>query len=85
MSNDPKLPPDTTPRTHDQIIAELLRENERLRRQVTDVQIQRDQYKEFYLGELAEHDVELTPQDIVNAVPALPLLDRAIERLERKS
>jgi hypothetical protein len=69
--------------THEQLIAELVRENERLRRQVADAQRERDQYKEFYLGELARHAEDLTPEELENAAPAIPLLDAAIKRLEQ--
>lgn len=75
--------PEPKPMTHEQVIGELLRENERLRRQVEDAQRERDQYKQFYLWELAENDEELTPEDIANAVPARPLIEEAIKRLEQ--
>lgn len=83
MPADPKFPLDPRPMTSEQVMAELLRENERLRRQVADAQAERDQYKQFYLWELAEHAEEITPEDIANAVPAIPLLEAAIKRLEQ--
>jgi len=84
MPADPKFPLDPSPRTPDQIMAELLRETERLRRQVADTQEERDQFKQFYLEELARNAEELTPEDVANAVPALPLIESAIRRLEQR-
>ena len=84
MPVDPKFPLDPSPRSSEQIMAELLRETERLRRQVTDAQEERDQFKQFYLEELARNAEDLTPQDIANAVPARPLIDAAIKRLEQR-
>ncbi len=83
MPADPKFPLDPKPMTPEQVMAELLRENERLRRQLADMQHERDQFKKLYLWELAEHAEELTPEDIANAVPAIPLLEAAIKRLEQ--
>lgn len=75
--------PEPKPMTPDQLLAEMFRENERLRRQVEDAQRERDQYKKLYLGELARNAEELTPEDIANAVPARPLFEQAIKRLEQ--
>jgi hypothetical protein len=75
--------PDPTPMTPDQVLAELLRENERLSRQLDDARHERDQYKQFYLWELAEHAEELTAEQIANAVPAGPIFEAAIKRLEQ--
>lgn len=82
MPADKPLPLDKPPMTHEQLIAELVRENERLRRQVADAQRERDQYKEFYLAELAVNDEEPTPEEIANAVPARPFIEQLIKRLE---
>ena len=82
MPADKPLPLDKPPMTHEQLIAELVRENERLRRQVADAQRERDQYKEFYLAELALNTVEPTPEEIANAVPARPFIEQLIKRLE---
>jgi len=75
--------PEPPPMTPDQLLAEMFRENERLRRQVEDARHERDQYKKLYLEELARHAQELTPEDIANAVPARPLIEAAIKRLEQ--
>ena len=83
MPDNLQLPPDRPPMTVDQVLAELLRENERLRRQLADMQHERDQYKQFYLDELARNAVELTPEDIANSVPARPLIEAALKRLEQ--
>jgi len=83
MPTDPKFSLDPTPMTAEQVMAELLRENERLRRQVADAQEQRDQYKQFYLEELARNAPVITPDDIANAVPARPVFDELIRRLEK--
>lgn len=83
MSAGTNPPPNPTPMTPDKLLAEMLRENERLRRQVADAQHERDEYKQLYLGELALHDEELTPEDIAHAVPAMPLIEQAIKRLEQ--
>jgi hypothetical protein len=83
MPVDPKFPFDPTPKTTEQLLAELLRENERLRRQVADAREERDQFKQFYLEELARNAPEFTAEDVANAVPAIPLIEAAIKRLER--
>ena len=75
--------PDPTPMTPDQVMAELLRENERLRRQVEDARHERDQFKKLYLGELARHAIEPTPEEIANAVPARPIIEQLMRRLEQ--
>ena len=71
------------PMTPDQVMAELLRENESLRRQLADMQRERDQFKQYYLWEMARNAPELTAEDLANAVPAIPLIDEAIRRLEQ--
>lgn len=83
MPNEPKLPHEIPPMTPDQVMVELLRENEKLRRQLQDMQEERDQYKQWYLWEMAEHAVEPTAEELANAVPAIPLIEAAIKRLER--
>jgi hypothetical protein len=75
--------PDPTPMTPDQLLAEMLRENERLRRQVEDARHERDQYKKLYLGELARQAVEPTPEEIANAIPAAPVFEQLMRRLEQ--
>ena len=83
MAAENKVFTEPVRKTHDQLLAEMLRENERLRRQVADAQHERDEFKKLYLGELALHDVELTPEEIAQAVPAGPLFVQAIKRLEQ--
>jgi hypothetical protein len=83
MPVDPKFPLDPPPMTADQVMAQLLRENEKLRRQLDDMQEERDRYKQYYLWEMARNDVAPTAEELENAVPALPLFEAAIERLER--
>ncbi len=82
MANESNFPLDQTPKTLDQLLAEMLRENERLRRQVADAQHERDVFKQYYLQELARNAPELTAEDIASAVPARPLIERAIQRLK---
>ncbi len=84
MPADPNAPINPTPMTTDQLLAELLRENERLRRQVEDARHERDQFKKFLLAELGRHAEPLTPEDIAGAVPARPVFDRLISRLEKR-
>lgn len=84
MSADPNAPLNPTPMTTDQFLAELLRENERLRRQVEDARHERDQFKKFLLAELGRHAEPLTPEDIAAAVPARPFIDQLIKRLEKR-
>lgn len=83
MPTEPNSPLDPKPMTLDQLLAEMLRENERLRRQVTDTQVERDQFKKLYLCEAARNDPELTANDIATAVPARPVIDEIIRRLEQ--
>jgi hypothetical protein len=83
MTTEPGSPFNPKPMTPDQLLAAMLRENERLRRQLADAQHERDEYKQLYLSELALHDEELTPEDIAHTVPALPLIEEAIKRLEQ--
>lgn len=80
MPVDPEFPLDPTPKTPEQIMAELLKETERL----ADTQEERDQFKQFYLEELARNAEELTPDDIAKSVPALPLIEAAMKRLEQR-
>jgi len=75
--------PDPTPITPDQLLAEMFRENERLRRQLADAYHERDQFKKLYLGEAAQNDPKLTAEDIANAVPARPIIEEVIRRLEK--
>jgi hypothetical protein len=65
-------------------LAELLRENERLRQQLDSTQHERDAFKALYLGELAKIPPELTPEDLANAVPARPFIEQLIQRLEKR-
>jgi hypothetical protein len=75
--NEPK------PKTPDELMADLLRDNERLRRQLQDMQRERDEYKQYYLWEMARNAPELTAEDLATAVPARPLFEEAIKRLEQ--
>lgn len=85
MSDDMNGPPDPVPKTLEQLLAEMLRENERLRRQIEDTQRERDQYKGLFLSQLARTvETDLTAEDIANAVPAEPFLEDLIRRLEKK-
>jgi hypothetical protein len=83
MPTEPTSPLNPTPKSLDQLLAEMLRENERLRRQLADAHHERDEYKRLYLGELASHAEELTPDDVARAAPARPLIEQAIRRLEQ--
>jgi hypothetical protein len=71
------------PMTPDQVMAELLRENESLRRRVADVEHERDFFKQLYNSEAAKNDPELTAEDIASAIPARPYLEQLIARLEQ--
>jgi hypothetical protein len=71
------------PMTPDQVMAELFRENERLRRQVEDIQRERDFFKQLYNSEAAKNDPELTAEDIASAIPARPYLEQLIATLEQ--
>ncbi len=82
MPADENPLPNATPKTPGQLIAELFRENERLSRQVEDARHERDQYKKWFLNELARNLPELTAEDIANAVPAEPIFEAHIRRLE---
>lgn len=82
MSAESNPLPDPTPKPLNQLVAELFRENERLSRQVDDARYERDQYKKLYLGALARTLPELTEEDIANAVPAEPIIEAHIRRLE---
>ena len=84
MPAEPNALPDPKPRTPDQLLAEMFRENERLRRQVEDARHERDQFKKLLLGELARNATELTEEDIASAVPAGPFFDQLIRRLEKR-
>ena len=84
MPADPNAPLNPTPMTTDQFLAELFRENERLRRQVEDARHERDQFKKLLLSELSRNATELTEEDIASAVPAGPFFDRLIQRLEKR-
>lgn len=83
MSAGNTPPPDPTPLTPDQLLAEALRENERLRRQLADAYHERDEFKQLYLGEAARNDPKLTAEDIASAVPARPVIEQLIRRLEQ--
>jgi hypothetical protein len=68
--------------TRDRVLAELYRENVRLRRKLADLQSERDWYRRLYNLEAAKNDPELAAEDIANAVPAIPLLNAMTKRLE---
>ena len=84
------MPPEDTaplnpaPKTPGQLLAEMFRENERLQRQVEDARHERDQYKKLYLSALSHGVTELTPEDLATAVPARPIIEAHIRRLEKK-
>jgi hypothetical protein len=84
MSADPNGPVKPTPMTTDQFLAEMLRENERLRRQLEDAQHERDQIKKLYLETLSRHAEPLTPEDLAGAIPARPVIEQLIQRLEKR-
>jgi hypothetical protein len=83
MSADNPSPPNPAPLTPDQLLAETLRENERLRRHLADTRHERDEFKQLYLSEAARNDPKLTAEDIAAAVPARPVIDDLIRRLEQ--
>lgn len=83
MPSEPNSPLDPKPMSPDQFLAEMLRENERLRRQLADAQVERDQFKKLYICEAARNDPELTADDIATAIPARPVIDEIIRRLEQ--
>jgi hypothetical protein len=82
MPTEPTPIPDPAPKSLDQLLADMLRENERLRRQVEDARQERDEYKRLYLWEMARNAEKLTPEDLTSGVPARPLIEEAIKRLE---
>ena len=84
MPADPNAPINPTPMTTDQFLAELLRENERLRRPVEDARHERDPFKSLLMSQLSRNATELTEEDIAGAVPAGPFFDRLIQRLEKR-
>lgn len=75
--------PDPVPKRSDEVMGDLLRENERLRRQVSETARERDEFKSLYMWELARNADELTAEDLATAVPAMPMLEAAIKRLEQ--
>lgn len=81
MSAEPNAPPPPTPPNP---LAELVRENERLRRQLDAAQHERDAFKALYLGELAMNPPELTPEELATAVPARPFIEQLIRRLKKR-
>ena len=83
MSSDPKFPLDPAPKSTEERLAELMRENERLQRRVADTEMERDRFKRLYLEEAAANDPKLTADDIASAVPARPVIDDLIRQLER--
>ena len=84
MPADPNAPLNPTPMTTDQFLAELFRENERLRRPVEDARHERNQFKSLLMSELSRNATELTAADIAGAAPAGPFFDRLIQRLEKR-
>ncbi|MBP3957758.1 hypothetical protein J8F10_21105 [Gemmata sp. G18] len=84
MSVDPNAALNPPPMTPDQLLAELLRENERLRRQLDDAHAERDQFKTLYLGELARNATPLTAEDLASATPARPFIEQLVRRLEKR-
>ena len=84
MPADPNIPPSPVPMTPDRLLAELQRENERLRRQLGDALHERDQFKALYLEELARNAPQLTAEDLAGAVPARSFIEQLIRRLEKR-
>jgi hypothetical protein len=84
MPSEPNSPLDPKPMALDQLLAEMLRENERLRRQVADANHDRDTFKRLFYLEAAKNDPEFTAEDIAEAVPARPFIDQLISRLEKR-
>jgi hypothetical protein len=82
MGNEPNIPADQPPKTLDQLLAEAQRENERLRRQLSDVYRERDEFKKLFLEELAQNTPEPTEDELKNSIPARPLIEQLITRLE---
>ena len=81
MTVNPKVSPDPIPMTQDQILEEVLRENERLRRQLADSNRERDRFEQLYLDEASVNDPKLTAEDFANAVPAGPIIASILQRL----
>jgi hypothetical protein len=84
MSADPNAPQNPTPMTTDQFLAEMMRENERLRRQLEDARHEREQIEKVYLEVLSLHAAPLTPEVLAGAVPARPVIEQLIQRLEKR-
>ena len=84
MPADPNAPLNPTPMTTDQLLAELFRENERLRRQVEDARHERDQFKKLLLSELSRNATELTEEDITGALPGSSLFQPLNESVEER-
>jgi hypothetical protein len=84
MSADPNVPSNPAPMSPDELLAELVRENERLRRQVEDARHERDHFKALYLGELARNPPPLSADDLASAIPARAFIDQLVNRLERR-
>jgi hypothetical protein len=74
MADESKIPFEQPPKSLDQLLAQMYRENERLRRQLGDAYHERNEHKKMYLIELARTAVPLTAEDIANSIPARPLL-----------
>lgn len=77
--------PEPAPKRPDEVMADMMRENERLRRQVEDARHERDEFKKLYLWEMSRNAEEFTEEDIANAVPAMPILEAAMKRLEKRT
>ncbi len=83
MPANPNIPSEQSPKTPDQLLAELFRENERLRRQLGDAYHERDEFKKLYLEELARNAPQLTEDELAHAVAARPVIEQLIRRLEK--
>jgi len=83
MANENNFPLEQPPKTLDQMLAEMFRENERLRRQLEDAYHERDEIKKLYLEELARNAPEITEEDLKNAIPGRPFIEQLIQRLEQ--
>jgi hypothetical protein len=78
MSIDPEFPGNPHIKSREQVIAAFYEEMERLRGLNIDAQ------KVDEPGELPPPSYELTAEDIANSVPARPIIEAMIKRLEQQ-
>ncbi len=81
---DDNLPSAEDQQTADELMAELFRENDRLRRQLADACQERDMYKKMYNGEVARNAILITKEDMANSIPARPFIGKLIKELEQR-